>query len=244
MNYKNYSISASKGKLYLKAKQPTEGYEEVIYGTDNNKKKTYHLYVDSIQGSPKSFEVKEIQHDGKTLKFIELVLVDGEDINKVSAPLKNIKGNYTDEAKALISSLYNINLGEPVTLTVRTSTTTGKNNKEYKNLNIYINYVNTLGENGKGLSTGFIPYTEIPAPIEKEVAGDKTWDWSPQTEFFYGKLKEIQDKFKSVEANTTPNKSNETSSKNSAPKANSKADNIKNVPAPTVDEDDSSDLPF
>jgi len=209
-NYKNYSISAGKGKLYLKEKQPTAGYEEVTYGTEG--KKTYHQYRDNIKGIPQNLEVKEIQHEGKTLKFIELTLVDGEDNNKVSAPLKNVKGNYTDETKALISSLYNINLGEPVTLTVKTTTTTGKNGKEYKNLNIYINYVNTLNEHGKGLSTGFIPYTEIPAPIEKIVAGDKTWDWSPQTEFYYSKLQEVQEKFSKKETapQTSGNKPAET----------------------------------
>lgn len=211
MAYNNYSISAGKGKLYLKAKSETPGYEKVTYGT-NGENVTWHKYVDNIKGVPQNFEVKEIQHEGKTLKFIELTLVDGEDNNKVSAPLKNIKGNYTDETKALISSLYNINLGEPVTLTVKTSTTTGKNGKEYKNLNIYINYVNTLGENGKGLSTGFIPYTEIPAPIEKIVAGDKTWDWSPQTEFYYSKLQEVQEKFSKKETapQTNGNKPAET----------------------------------
>ncbi len=200
--YKNYSISAGKGKLYLKEKQPTEGYEEVTYGTDG--KKTYHQYHNNITGTPSFFDVKEIQHEGKTLKFIELNLTDGDTSNKVSAPLKNVKGNYTDETKALISSLYNLELGEPVTLAVKTTTTTGKNNKEYKNLNIYINYVNRLGENGKGLSTGFISYTDIPAPIEKIVAGDKTWDWSPQTEFFYTKLQEVQEKFKGASNTTAP----------------------------------------
>ena len=198
--YKNYSISAGKGKLYLKEKQPTEGYEEVTYGTEG--KKTYHQYHNSIIGTPSFFDVKEITHEGKTLKFIELTLTDGDTFNKVSAPLKNIKGNYTDETKALISSLYNLDLGEPVTLSVKTTTTTGKNKKEYKNLNIYINYVNRLGENGKGLSTGFISYTDIPAPIEKIVAGDKTWDWSPQTEFFYTKLQEVQEKFKNASGST------------------------------------------
>ena len=34
MNYNNYSISASKGKLYLKSKTPQEGYEKVTYGAN------------------------------------------------------------------------------------------------------------------------------------------------------------------------------------------------------------------
>lgn len=235
MTYNNYSISAGKGKLYLKEKNPTDGFEEVTYGEG---KKTYHQYHDSIKGTPQNFEVKEIQYDGKTLKFIELTLVDGDDHNKVSTSLKSPKGNYTDETKALISALNNLDLGEPVTLSVKTTTTTGKNNKEYKNLNLYINYVNRLGENGKGLSTGFISYTDIPAPIEKIVAGDKTWDWSPQTEFFYTKLQEVQEKFKE--------NSSSTASPTQTPKGEiskvSPADAFE--PAINIKEDNYEDLPF
>ena len=198
MTYNNYSISAGKGKLYLKEKQPTAGYIEVSYGTEG--KTTFHKYEDSIKGFPKSLEVKEITYEGKTLKFLELTLIDGEVSNKVSTSLKNAKGNYTDEVKALLSALNGLDLGEEVTLTTKATTTTGKNGKEYKNLNIYINYVNRLGENGKGLGTGFIAYGDIPAPTEKLVAGDKVWDWSPQTEFFYSKLGEIIAKFQN---NTT-----------------------------------------
>jgi len=202
MTYNNFSISSGKGKLYLKEKQPTQGYEEVSYGTEG--KKTYHQYHDSIKGIPKYFDVKEVQYDGKTLKFMELSLVDGDVSNKVSVPLKNTKGGYTDEARALLSALVGMDLNEEVTLSTKTTTTTGKNGKEYKNLNLYINYVNRLGDNGKGASTGFIPYSEIPAPIEKIVAGDKTWDWSPQTEFFYSKLQEVQAKFQNGQTASQP----------------------------------------
>lgn len=202
MTYNNYSISSGKGKLYLKEKQPTEGYEEVTYGTEG--KKTYHKYSDSIKGFPKSLEVKEVSYDGKTLKFLELSLLDGDISNKVSVPLKNQKGNYTDEVKAILSALNGLTLGEEVTFTTKATTTTGKNGKEYKNLNIYINYTNILGDNGKGQVTGFIPYNNIPPPIEKIVAGDKTWDWTPQTEFFYSKLGEILAKFQNVPSNSIP----------------------------------------
>lgn len=203
MTYNNFSISSGKGKLYLKSKTAQDGYEKVTYGT-NGESVTYHKYSDSIKGIPTNFEVKEIQHEGKTLKFMELTLTDGETLNKVSVPLKNLKGGYTDESRALLSSLVGLELGEEVTLATKATTTTGKNGKEYKNLNIYINYVNRLGENGKGLSTGFIPYTEIPAPLEKVVAGDKVWDWTPQTEFFYTKLQEVQAKFQNTPTQQAP----------------------------------------
>jgi hypothetical protein len=193
MNYNNYSLSASKGKLYLKEKTPTEGYEEISYGTGG--KKTYHKYFSTIKGVPTYFESKEVQFDGKTLKFLELTLLDGEDSNKISVPLKN-KGGYTDETKAIISALNGLELGEEVTFTPSASETVGKNGKTYKNLNIYVNYVNRLGENGKGLSTGYIDFKEIPSPVKEEVAGDTVWNWTPQTEFYWEKLKAIEERFK------------------------------------------------
>lgn len=211
--YNNFSISAGKGKLYLKEKQPTVGFEEITYGTEG--KKTYHQYHNSIKGVPKYFDIKEVQYEGKTLKFLELTLIDGDTSNKVSVPLKNIRGSYTDEVKSMLSALNGLELGEEVTLSTKNTTTTGKNGKEYKNLNIYINYVNRLGENGKGLSTGFIPYTEIPAADKKVVAGDTQWDFSQQTEFFYTKLQEIQAKFQNgqSETSTAPTPAEPTSTK-------------------------------
>ncbi len=237
MNYNNFSISASKGKLFLKEKTPTEGYEEITYGVDN--KKTYHKYFTSVKGTPKYFDTKEVKFDGKTLRFLELTLIDGQDSNKVSVPLKNTKGNYTDESRAIISALNNLELGQEVNLSVKTSTTIGKNGKEYKNLNVYINYTNIFNDEGKGKSTGFIPYTEIPGPTEKIVAGDKTWDWTAQTEFFYTKLEEIKTRF----AN---NSSTDSASYGSNDKAPLKTEQvalpeIQKIESVTIEDDE---LPF
>ncbi len=188
MTYNNYSISSGKGKLYLKAKQPTEGFEEVIYGTEG--KKTYHKYFNSMKGIPKYFETKEVQHNGKTLRFLELTLVDGEDHNKLSTTLKN-KNGYTDEVKQLVSALYNLDLGEEVTLSVNKGKYVNKLGLEKETFNVYINYTGRLGENGKGLGTGFIPFAEIPK-AEKEVDeddGEVTWNWKPVNKFSQQKLR-------------------------------------------------------
>ena len=236
MEYRNYSISSGKGKLYLKEKQATPGYIEVSYGTEG--KTTFHKYEDSIKGTPKSLEVKEVLYEGKTLKFLELVLLDGEISNKVSVALKNPKGNYSEETKVLLSSLNNLELGEEVTLTTKTKTTTSATNgKEYKNLNIYINYVNKLGENGKGMSTGFIPYGDIPKPKEKMVAGDKVYDLSEQTEFFYSKLGELVIKFTANGATPTPTSRVETKL---PPQSTTQAFE----PASITKEEEFDDLPF
>lgn len=197
MEYNNYSISSGKGKLYLKSKTPKEGFEEILYGTGEVKSKTYHQYHNSIKGVPKYLEVKEVQYDGRTLKFLELSLIDGEVSNKVSTALKN-KNGYTDEVKVLVSALNGLELGEEVTLSVAKSKYTNKAGIEKENLNLYINYTGRLGENGKGLGTGFIPFTEIPK-AEKEVDeddGEVTWNWKPVNKFYTAKLKELEDRFK------------------------------------------------
>ena len=231
-NYKNYSISAKKNKLYLKEKTPTEGYVEVTYGTDN--KKTYHKYVDSIKGKPTNLESKSITYEGRELKFLEFTLTDGEDINKVSVPLKN-KGGYTNEVKALVSALNGLDISEEVTLAVRTNKFTNKAGVEKENLSIYINYVNILGENNKGLSTGYISFSEIPAAVkEVDDDGDVTWDWKPVNKFYSAKLKEILAKFGNTETQApTP-----TPSASSTPTPAAKAQ-----PA-TIDEEEPDDLPF
>lgn len=242
MNYNNYSISASKGKLYLKEKQPTEGYEEITYGV-NNDKKTYHKYFNSIKGTPKSVETKEVQFDGRTLKFLEFTLVDGEDLNKVSLPLKN-KSGYTDEVKTLISALNGLEVGEEVTFSPSLNTYTNKKGEEKKQLQIYINYVNRLGENGKGLSTGFIPFADIPKPTSEIVAGDTTWDWRPQTEFYYEKLNEIQARFQNSPTTQTTTQAAPVAEmpKNAVPTA-SPADAFEPLPAGGVNTE-MDKLPF
>lgn len=210
MTYNNYSISSGKGKLYLKAKQPTEGFEEVIYGTEG--KKTYHKYFNSMKGVPKYFETKEVQHNGKTLRFLELTLVDGEDYNKLSTALKN-KNGYTDEVKQLVSALYNLDLGEEVILSVNKGKYINKLGLEKETFNVYVNYTGRLGENGKGLGTGFIPFAEIPK-AEKEVDeedGEVTWNWKPVNKFFTAKIKDIEAKFQGGVITSTPTPTASTS---------------------------------
>lgn len=231
--YKNYSISSSKGKLYLKEKSPTEGYVEVTYGTEG--KKTYHKYEDSIKGKPLSFETKEVQFEGRTLRFLEFALQDADIINKVSVPLKN-KSGYTNEVKAIVSALSNLDVNEVVTFTPKVSTYTPANGGAPKeNLNIYVNYVDIIGDNGKGKSTGFIPYAEIPR-AEKEVDeddGEVTWNWKPVNKYFTAKIKEIVAKFPTQ------------SQPQAAPVAPvTQAPAAKFVPTTTDIDEDVDDLPF
>lgn len=202
--YQNFSISKKLGKFYLKEKQPTEGYTEVEYGTPV--KKTYHKYFDTVEGLPTYFGTKEVEFDGRTLKFMELSLADGDVINKISVPLKN-RGGYTDEVKALVSALDKYDVGEPVSISPKRTTYTKANGQEGDNLNVYINYKNRQGEDGRNESTGYIQFSDIPKPTSSVVAGDTVWDWTPQTQFFYDKIQAIEERFKNTNTSTpTPSK--------------------------------------
>lgn len=205
-NYNNFYISKKRGKFYLKESQPTAGYEEVIYGEG---KKTYHKYFKYVQGVPSYFGTKEVEYDGKTLKFLELSLTDGDDVNKISVPLKN-KGGYTDEARKIISALNSADLKEKLSFSLKLKKYTKKNGSEGEDLAIYGNYVDIEGENGKPASTGFIKFNEIPPPTFKKVAGDIVWDFTGQTEFFYNKIQEIEERFISLNSdNNAPPKTDE-----------------------------------
>ena len=103
---------------------------------------------------------------------------------------------------AVISSLPN--LYKDFEDSVRTKTT-GKNGKDYENLNVYLNYVDRTGDNGKGLSTGFIAFNDIPKP-EKEDDEDLgvTWNWKPVNKFYAQKIKELQEKFQNGQTASQP----------------------------------------
>lgn len=232
MEYRNFSISRGKGKLYLKSKEPKEGYEEVTYGEG---KKTYHQYHSKIEGVPNFFGVKEVSYQGRTLRFLELALQDGDIVNKVSVNLKN-KGGYTDEAKALMSALRGLELGEKVSVASTISKSEGKNGKTYENLNVFINYLEREGENGKPPATGYIHYNDIPKPIKKEVAGDTVWDFTPQTEFYYEVFQEIENRFKN-NSTDSPKESDPIPSKEAVAEK-------KKAKVTVEEEDDSQDLPF
>ncbi len=193
-NYMNYSISRGKGKFYLKSAEQKEGYEKVTYGTEN--KVTYHKYFDRVEGVLKYFDTKEAQtSDGKKLQFLEVTFINGEDNNKVSVPLKNSKGNYTDEVKAIVSALNSADIGQNMTMTVKKSTWES-NGKSGENLNVYLNYVDRKNDEGKGLSTGFIAFNDIPKALREEDEDlGVTYDWKPVNKFWAQKIKEIKEKF-------------------------------------------------
>tara|TARA_R110000772_G_scaffold44329_4_gene102005 strand:+ start:6395 stop:7093 length:699 start_codon:yes stop_codon:yes gene_type:complete len=232
MEYNNYSISRKKGQFYLKSKTPQEGYEEITYGEG---KKTYHKYKGTIQGTPKYFGTKEVEFEGRKLNFLELSLVEGEVTNKISVNLKN-KGGYTDEVKIILSALDGYTVGEPVTMTPKISTSQGKNGKSYENLNLYMNYQDIKNDQGKGQSTGFISYDDIPGPVKGDDGmGGVTWDWTPSNKFYYNKLKEIEARFggeTSTESQPAPVSEEPTKTSTAKPAT------------PTSGVSDNDDLPF
>lgn len=234
MTYNNFSVSSGKGKLYLKEKTPTEGYEEITYGTEG--KKTYHKYFDRIKGIPKYLESKEVVFDGRKLRFLEITLIDGDVSNKLSLPLKN-KGGYTDEVKALLSALDKLELGEEVSLSPSLNHYKNKAGVDKTSLSFYINYTGRT-EDGKNPSTGFIHFNDIPSPTSKVVAGEKTWDWTEQTEFYYEKLTQVLNRFSGTQASAPA----QAQTPAATPKVKTAQEAFE--PATNVNTEEADDLPF
>lgn len=216
--YINYSISDSKGLFYEKSKDPKEGFEKVVYGTDN--KVTYHKYVNKVQGVLESVEINSIPD--KKLTFLDVVLKSGGDIVKVSTPLKRANGNFTDAATCLISCLFAADFNEEVTLS-------SKKSGDY--LNIYCNYVNRLNEDGKGMSAGYVPNSAVPRADKSQdpLTKQDVWDWTKVTAFWTGKLTELLERSKSEGTTSTH--------------GDSKTPGVQNM-APPVVKDLDDDLPF
>jgi hypothetical protein len=200
MAQQNFNISAKRGRLYLKSKEPKEGYETVSYGDG---KTTFHKYQDRVEGIITKVETKDVEAGGKKLQFFEVTLKDGDTYNNISTPLKNSKGNFTDEVKAFVSSLNNCPPFARVSVSCYNKTTES-GGKTYDNLNIFINLLDEVDpETGKPKGTGFIPYTEVPRAIKEDDPDlGVTWDWKPVNKYYIGKIKEIISKFEAARAAT------------------------------------------
>lgn len=235
MNYFNYKISGSKGKLFLSSKEPLHGYDKVEYGTDNDRKVVWHKYIDRVTGTFTGFSMKEVPTDKATLTFLEITLMNGEDQNKISVNLKTPKGNVSDEAKALISAFYGAKVNHEYTLSSVMKTNTS-NGKEYKNLSVYVNSTTEMNDVGKGLSTGFIAFADIPrAEKEDDGLGGFTYNNKAPNTFWGGKLKEISARFDSGNIPASPS--------NTASTAPTKSEPAKAM-APNESFDEDTELPF
>lgn len=209
MAQQNFNISAKRGKLYLKSKEQKEGYEAVSYGDG---KVTYHKYFDRVEGIITKVETKDVEAAGKKLQFFEVTLRDGDTYNNISTPLKNSKGNFTDEVKAFVSSLCNCPPFSRVSISVYNKVVE-KDGKTYDNLNIYINLLDEIDpDTNKPKGTGFIPYTEVPRAIKRESAfSGVSWDWLPVNEFYAIKIHEIISKFEDAKTASSTNAHNSAS---------------------------------
>lgn len=217
MEYINLSISSKESKFYQKSKEPQDGYVKVLYGPDKDKV-TYHKYQSSAKGVPTSFSQKNIEHGGTTLRFLEVTLYDeeSETQTKISCNLRTPSG-YTEEARKIISVFNGVEPNRPISVSITPNSYTSKAGKKVETFNLYGNYLDENGENGKPKTTGFIPYADLPPGEKKTVAGDVVWDFTKQTEFYYDKITEISQRFatsglhKKPEADKTKEKEEEYS---------------------------------
>lgn len=235
MEYINCKIG--KDGLYVSSKTPQAGYVETKYGT-NPEKITYKKALDSIEGVITSFLVEDVTFDGKTLKFCNLTLVNGEVTTKLSVNVNNTYGNYTEEFTRLISSLDGYKPGEHVIIQAKYKNYTNKEGKDKRSLSVYINHKNIIADNGKPASTGFIPFDSVPRPVAEDKRGETHWNWDAAMDFWYAKYVEISKRIRDkAPATTKPSTQKAEPNKMETPK--------KGVSAPSgaVTQPD-DDLPF
>lgn len=202
MGYINLKISGKNGKMYESSKEAKEGYEEVKY--DDGKKTTYHKYYNRVEGEFTGFNISQMVSNGANITMLNVKIKGSEDIYTISVPLKTTYGGVSDAAKALTSSFYNAKPGHGYSLTTFIKTNES-NGKKYDNQVVYVNSLTEMGDNGKGISTGFIPFNEIPRAVRLDDGfGGITYDNKEVNMFFAQKIREISDKFEGEAPTATP----------------------------------------
>lgn len=226
MGYINLKISGKNGKMYESSKEAKDGYVEVKYGKDNSET-TYHKYFDKIEGEFIGFGMSEMKGEKANITMLNVKIKGDQDIYTISVPLKTTYGGISDSAKALVSSFNGAKPNHKYSVTAFTKKNES-NGKTYDNQVVYVNSLTELGDNGKGVSTGFIPFNEIPRAVRQDDGlGGVTYDNKEVNMFFGVKIREISAKFEESQEYTTPKKEED-----------------KKQPQEAVVEDDDSDLPF
>lgn len=194
MTYINLKISGKNGKIYESSKEPKDGFEKVLYG-ENNDNVTYHKYYNSIQGKFVGFGLSEMKSDKANIMMLNVKIDNADDKYTIAVPLKTTYGGITDTAKSIVSAFIGANANEDYSVSAYIKLNT-KDGKEYKNYNVFVNSLTNLDDNGKGVSTGFIPFSEIPrAEREDDGMGGVTYNNKPVNAFFGAKIREIEAKF-------------------------------------------------
>lgn len=199
MGYVNLKISGKNGKMYESSSVEKVGYEKVLYGEKGSEKVTYHKYYDKIEGKFVGFGITQMKSDKADITMLNVKIQGLDDLFTIAVPLKTTYGGISDASKSLVSSFYNAKPQSEYSVTALVK----KNQvgeKTYDNQVVYVNSLTEMGENGKGLSTGFIPFSEIPRPTKTDDGlGGISYDNKDVNLFFGGKIREISSKFEGVE---------------------------------------------
>lgn len=196
MEYVNLRFKWKEGKFYESSNTAKEGFEKVTYSKIGNngakeEKVTYHKFYDEVKGVISSVKIDKSPY-GTNLAVN--VKTDKEQITQIKLPL-NSKVSYSEEAKAMISSLKGYETGEEVSIKPYVKTFKKNNGSDGKNVTIFINYVNKLDDNGKSLSTGYINFEDVPKWEKKEVRGVEEWNADAEMNYYYSILNEVMGRF-------------------------------------------------
>jgi len=140
----------------------------------------------TIDGYISGLTIKDVKFSDGTVRYLYIAVTNGLETDLVQLQLF-YNGKMNVYVKNLTSVLPNLDFSKQVNLVPSTS----KNNSNYVNRSIYINYVNPDDD------VNFVPLAhyygddgDIPNPVKTEKLGEEYWDFQEQDEYMYNILNE------------------------------------------------------
>nr|DAK38109.1 MAG TPA: hypothetical protein [Caudoviricetes sp.] len=251
----NYlGIRNSDGLLYTRLTE--EGYnEEVKKGNtflkiaqkDSKSPKYYHntFPAGTETGLVSYLGINEVMINDKKMRFLVITIRGEEENDSISVPLRQAGSTALSSiSKEIIRYLPAIDYTKPLFINSNAS----KNEKGKTRISVFfaqeVDGKKTYLKAALKAKSDTNPDGILPPPVQKEVNGEMTWDWSGQDSILYETLtneiarfekvkKERGDEQDSVEEQNTVSESVQNVSKT--------VNKTKNVP---VQEEDEDDLPF
>lgn len=196
MAYKNLTLNFKKAQFVETSKEPKEGFERNDWTMNDKSGTNYKKFYKNVKGVVTTIKEDKVNFNGREVNLLKVMLDESGSSDIISLAFE-LWGDYgmDSDAMNMLGALRGMEKGEEVTITPVARLYTNRKGVEKKAINIYINYVNKLNEEGKGLSTGFIPYDEVPKLESEEKRGRTVYNSDARDDFYYDILKDLSQKF-------------------------------------------------
>lgn len=221
------------GLLYVKSKEPREGYEEVVL---KNGASVYHKTFGSTDDGYISYiGISEKEFPTGKVKLLEIAIEGDEGSDQVTFDLFKQNGNLTDYVKNIATLLPNIDFSRKINLVPSRKKKDGYvirnvffNYPDAKSGDDFVKFAHKYGENGD------IPSAEPVTSVD----GNVKYDFTKQDTFLYNVLQKEIERFKNFKGvNSTPNTDVPS---NLPPKVKTQL----TATAPNLENTNHDDLPF